>query len=248
LKKVIIILFLFAGLVNEALAQLPAQNKNEVGYKKEVYGGFNLHTAGMGGTLTFAKFITYKQKRLLTLDVVTMKHPKEVKIRSYVDENSKDFVFGKLNGVVITRLGYGKKFLKYEKLREKGVNISWHVSGGLSLAFMKPIYLDVVNILPDGSLSTPKQEAYNPEEHHLNNIYGKSRGLLGLAETTINPGGFVKLGIEFEYNDNREYIKAIETGFAIDVFPKRLPIMAFTENKFLYPTLYINVLIGQRFF
>ena len=229
-------------------AQLPAKEQNQVGYKKDVYGGFNIHTAGMGGTLTFAKFITYKQKRLLTLDIVTMKHPKEVKIRSFVDENSKDFVFGKLNGVVITRLGYGKKFLKYEKLREKGINISWHVSGGLSLAFLKPVYLDVINILPDGSLSSPKQEAYNPEEHHLNNIYGKSRGILGLAETTVTPGGFVKFGIEFEYNDNREYIKAIETGIALDVYPKELPIMAFTNNNFLYPTLYINVLIGQRFF
>lgn len=228
--------------------QLPAKDKNLAGFKKEVYGGFNLHTAGLGGTLTFAKFITYKQKRLLSLDVVTMKHPKEVKIRSYVDENSKDFVFGKLNGVLITRLGYGRKFLKYEKLREKGVNISWHITGGVSMAFLKPIYLDVVNILPDGSLSSPKQEPYNPEEHHLNNIYGKSRGLLGLAETTVTPGGFFKFGIEFEYNDDREYVKAIETGFAIDVYPKRLPIMAFTQNKFLYPTLYINILIGQRFF
>lgn len=239
---------MFQFLILNGIAQLPAKNQNQAGLKTEVYGGFNLHTAGLGGNLTYSKFITYKQKRLFSLDVVTMKHPKEVKIRSYVDENSKDFVFGKLNGVVITRLGYGKKFLKYEKLREKGVNISWHVTGGLSLAWLKPIYLDVVNILPDGSLSSPKQEAYNPEEHHLNNIYGKSRGILGLAETKITPGGFIKLGVEFEYNDDREFIKAIETGFAFDVYPKRLPIMAFAENNFLYPTLYINILIGQRFF
>ncbi|CAG5084502.1 hypothetical protein [Parvicella tangerina] len=248
MKSLLLIVICILLFSSSGVAQLPAKEKNQVGYKNEVYGGFDLHTAGLGGTLTYAKFITYKQRRLFTLDVVNMKHPKEVKIRSYVDQNSKDFVFGKLNGVLITRLGYGKKFLKYEKLREKGVNISWHVTGGLSLAFLKPVYLDVVNILPDGTLSSPKQEAYNPEKHHLSNIYGKSRGILGLAETKVKPGGFVKFGIEFEYNDNREYVKAIETGFALDVYPQRLPIMAFTENKFLYPTLYINVLIGQRFF
>ncbi|MCB9189440.1 MAG: hypothetical protein H6599_09205 [Flavobacteriales bacterium] len=248
MRTIILISIFLLSLSLEGTAQLPAKNRNQAGYKTEVYGGFNLHTAGFGGTLTYAKFITYKQKRLFSLDVVSMKHPKEVKIRSYVDENSKDFVFGKLNGVLITRLGYGKKFLKYEKLREKGVNISWHVNGGLSLAWLKPVYLDVINVLPDGSLSSPKQEAYNPEEHHLSNIYGKSRGMLGLAETKITPGGFFKLGVEFEYNDDREFIKAIETGFVIDVYPKRLPIMAFTENNFLYPTLYINILIGQRFF
>lgn len=227
---------------------MPAAKNNLAGFKKEVYGGGNLHTAGFGGTLTYSKFVTYKQKRLLSLDLVSMKHPKEVKIRSYVDENSKDFVFGKLNSLTFVRIGYGKKFLKYEKLREKGVNISYHITGGLNLAFLKPVYLDVVNILPDGTLSAPKQEPYNPEEHHLNNIYGRSRGMLGLAETKIHPGGFAKFGIEFEYNDDREFIKAIETGFSLDIFPTRLPIMAFVDNKYIYPSLYINLLIGQRYF
>lgn len=247
LSKFILILFCVTASTS-VLAQLPAKQENFAGFKKEAYGGFNLHSAGFGGTFTYSKFVTYKKKTLYSLDVVSLKHSKEVKVKSYIDENSKDFVFGKLNGVVLVRVGYGKKKLAFEKLREKGVNISWHLTGGGSFAFLKPVYLDIVNVLPDGSLSSPKQEAYNPEEHHLNNIYGRSRGILGLAETKVTPGAFVKFGLEFEYNDDREFIKAIETGFVLDVYPRELPIMAFTKNSFYYPTVYVNILIGRRFF
>lgn len=241
-----LIVLIFTGLISTA--QLPAKPSNFAGFKKEIYGGFNLHSSGFGTSITYSKFQTYKKKNLFTLDLVSLKHSKEVKIKSYIDENSKDFVFGKLNSVLLVRAGYGKKTMVYEKLREKGVNISYHINLGGSFAFLKPIYLDIVNILPDGRLAAPRQEAYNPEVHHLNNIYGRSRGILGLAETNIVPGGFIKLGLEFEYNDDREFIKAIEVGATLDVYPKRLPIMAFTTNSFIYPNVYINLLIGQRFF
>ena len=246
-QKYIILLFMFCFPVL-LWGQLPAVQKNKVGFKKEVYGGVTMHTSGFGATLSYSKFITYKKKRLLSMDIVSMKHSKEIKIKSFIDQNSKDFVYGKLNGVVFVRPGYGQKYLWYEKLRDKGVNISWHWTLGPSFAFLKPMYLDVANILPDGSAATPKQEAYDPEFHNLSNIYGKSKGILGLAETKIVPGGFFKMGLEFEYNDNREIIRAIETGFVIDVFPKKLEIMTYTDNAFIYPTLYINILIGKRFF
>jgi hypothetical protein len=228
--------------------QLPAKQVNAVALKTEVYGGVLLHTGGWGANIVYTKFLTNKTKRMFTLDVLNMKHSKEIKIQGYVDQNSKDFVFGKLNGLFIVRAGYGKKYTAYEKLREKGVNIFWNWNIGPSLGFLKPVYLDVVNLTPSGRISTPLQEPYNPEKHNLGNIYGRSKGIRGLAETKITPGAFVKLGLEFEYNDDREFIKALGVGATLDIYPKEMNIMAYAKNTFIFPSLYINVLIGKRYF
>ncbi len=231
-----------------AFAQLPAKQVNSVALKTEVYGGVVLHTSGWGANLNYTKFKTVNTKRMFILDMVSMKHSKEIKIQGYVDQNSKDFVYGKLNGFFVTRVGYGMKYTAYEKSRDKGVNIFWHWNIGPSIGFLKPVYLDVVNIASNGRISTPTQEPYNPEKHNLGNIYGRTKGIRGLAETDIIPGGFAKLGLEFEYNDDREFIRAISVGMALDVYPKKVEIMAYAENTFIFPSLYINVMIGKRYF
>lgn len=238
----------FNLMIGFAFAQMPAKQVNSVALKTEIYGGATLHTSGWGATLNYTKFKTAKQKRMLSVDLLSMKHSKEIKIQGFVDQNSKDFVYGKLNGILISRFGYGMKYTAYEKAREKGVNIYWHWNVGPSIAFIKPVYLDVVNISPNGKISTPTQEPYNPEKHNIYNIYGRTKGIRGLAETKLLPGGFFKAGLEFEYNDDREFIRALAVGVAVDVYPKKIEIMAFAENSFIYPTLYINVMIGKRFF
>lgn len=245
--KLISITFL-SFLYLTSFAQLPAKQVNLAALKTEVYGGITMHTSGWGAHLYYSKFITAKSERLFFTDILTMKHSKEIKIQGYVDQNSKDFVYGKLNGLFITRLGYGKKYNLYEKQRDKGVDISWIWGIGPSFGFLKPVYLDVVNISPNGKISAPLQEAYNPEKHNLGNIYGRSKGIRGLAETKIIPGAFAKVGFEFEYNNDREFIRTISTGVTVDVFPKTIEIMAFAKNTFIFPSLYINVSLGRRYF
>lgn len=245
-KSIVILFLLLFG--QKSYSQLPAKQVNSVGFKTEIYGGLTLHTSGWGANLNYNKFITYKTKRMLSLDIVSMKHPKEIKVNGYLDPNSKRFVYGKLNSFMTIRLAYGKKYMVYEKLRDKGVDISWHWNVGGSFGFLKPFYLDILNIAPNGRILAPLQEPYNPENHNLGNIYGKSKGMRGLAETKLIPGGFFKIGLEFEYNDDREFIKALGTGFTLDVYPSNIEIMAFANNTFIFPSLYINLLIGQRYF
>lgn len=227
--------------------QLPAVQQNMAGYKKEIYGGLNLHTSGWGAEFTYAKFQTYKRKTLFYASFVKMKHSKEVKTQGFLDESAKDYVFGKLNSLGILRIGYGKKNLLFEKKREKGVNISTNLIIGPSIGLLKPIYLDV---LRTNAANTPNvvTEKYDPENHNLGNIYGQTRGLRGLSETKIKPGLFLQAGLEFEYNDDRSIIKAIATGVTLDAYPSRIPIMTSINNPFLFPTVYIHLLIGKRYF
>lgn len=227
--------------------QLPAKQTNKAAFKKEFYGGLTLHSSGWGGTFTYSKFLTAKTKRLFSFDIVSMKHPKEVKIKGALDENAKNYVYGKLNGLTVIRFGYGKKILLAEKLRDKGVQVGFSYSFGPSVGLAKPVYLDVVKILSGGRV-TVATEKYDPEEHNLGNIYGKARGARGLAETKFYPGAFIKSGIDFEFGKQRAFIRNIEVGAILDGYPWRVPVMTEVKNPFLFPNVYLNLQIGRRHF
>lgn len=231
-------------LAISASAQLPAEQNNKAGFRKSAYGGIVLHTQGMGFNLCFSKFKTATTKKLFSFDLVSMKHVKEVKSFGVIDKNAKGFVYGKLNSLYIIRFGYGRKKILHEKLREQAVEISYTWIVGPSVGMAKPVYLEVFNIVGE----TIQVEKYDPEKHNLTNIFGRGPGSRGISEIKFYPGAFLKLGLTFEYSAYRGSIKAIEVGGVLDVYPQKIPIMTNTRNNFLYPSLYINLLIGKKYF
>ena len=62
-----------------AHAQQTIYEESRVPYKKEVYGGILLHGDGWGLQFYHAKYNTARDRRLLGVEIVGMKHPKEVK-------------------------------------------------------------------------------------------------------------------------------------------------------------------------
>jgi len=231
-------------LVTTVSAQLPAEQNNKAGFRKSAYGGIILHTQGLGLNLYFSKFKTVDKKTLFSFDIVSMKHSKEVKSIGLIDENAKRFVYGKLNSLYILRFGYGRKKILYEKLREQAVEISCVWMTGPSVGMAKPVYLEVFNTVGE----VVQIERYDPEKHDLSNIFGRGPASRGVSEIKFYPGVFLKLAVTFEYAEYRSSIKAIEIGGVLDAYPQKIPIMTNTKNNFLYPALYINLLIGKKYF
>ena len=78
MRPILTILFVF--LVGGALhAQETIYEETRVPYKKEILGGIMLHGDGWGLQFYHAKYRTARDRRLLGFEVVSMKHPKEVK-------------------------------------------------------------------------------------------------------------------------------------------------------------------------
>jgi hypothetical protein len=50
----------------------------------------------------------------------------------------------------------------------------------------------------------------------------------------IDPGAFEK------------YVRALNFGLQLDLYPKRVPIMASRENPFAYLNFYLNLQFGSR--
>ena len=220
-------------------------------YRNESSFGLYVHSnAGIGLAYRRGKHVTGKRKRMFELEAQNFKHPKEVKSVNSYYENSKGFVYGKLNSVLLIRSGVGYQNILYQKSDKKSVEIRYSYFVGATLAFAKPVYLEIirensVNGLPATTIST---ERYNPDIHFTDNIYGKASFFKGVDETRIYPAGYAKLALSFEYADRYNSIKAIETGVVADLYPKAIPMMAFNKQQQVYFSLYLKLIWGKKWF
>ena len=244
------ILILFLSLIT-----LPVFGQNElyeepvVIYSNQMYGGVHLHSNGLGGTFTWGKYRNAKQIMTLGVDALFMRHEKEVKSFNPVYEDSRSYVYGKVNNFYILRPTVGVKKMITEKLRKSGVQVGYSFQFGPSLGFTKPVYLEI------GYPSIPYEyvsvERYDPEEHFFDDIYGRASGLNGLNELRLHPGAFAKFALDFEYSNEKDGLKGLEAGVAFDGYLNRIPIMAETitndNNRRFFLTFFLNFYIGRKY-
>ena len=105
----ILILFVLLLSGSAALAQQTIYEETRVPYKRELYGGILVHGDGWGLQFYHAKYNTARDRRLLGIEVVGMKHPKEVKSFNPYYEDARGYFYGKSNALLILRPTYGRK-------------------------------------------------------------------------------------------------------------------------------------------
>jgi len=216
-------------------------------YRNEINFGGVIHSNGFGFNLRRGKHLTGYMRRVLEIEAVSFKHPKEIRAQNPLFENSKGYFYGKQYSVIVLRTGYGLQRILYGKQDRRGVEIRLVSFIGASIAFAKPVYLDILYEV-DPQTYVIRTEKYDPAIHFSDNIYGRAPYFKGFDEMRLFPGGYGKLGVTFEYADLDDDVKAIETGITVDVYPKVIPIMATAKNNQLYLNLYINFLWGRKWF
>jgi len=227
--------------------QIGAKDEVQLLYRNEMNFGAVIHTNGFGFNFRRGKHVTGFMKRVLEIEAVSLKHPKEARAQNPLFENSKGYFYGKQFAVIVLRAGYGFQRILYGKQDRRGVEIRLVTFLGASLALAKPVYLDILHEI-DPQRYIISTEKYDPTLHFSDNIYGRAPYFKGFDEMRFHPGGYAKLGLTFEYADLDDDIKAIETGITIDVYPKVIPIMATAKNQQVYVNLYINFLWGRKWF
>lgn len=244
-----VLLILLLVMACPVLAQQTIYEETRVPYRREIYGGFMLHGDGWGAHFHHAKYRTATDRRLLSVEVVSMKHPKEVKSFNPYYEDSRGYFYGKVNAFVILRPTYGRKVQITDKIRRSGVELNYLWGIGPSIGFLKPVYLEIGK--PDNiPYETFVIERYDPSKHNVQNIYGRASWLNGLGETSLRPGVFGRAALNFEYSGHTTGIKAIEVGATMDAFPVMVPIMAElegVENKQFFLEFYIAVQFGKKY-
>ena len=252
IKLPVILLTFFFGVVLSGIAV--SQPDETDGYdsisdrvllKKEMTAGITAHVLGLG--LNYRKGInkTYFTSRIIEVEIVSMKHPKQIRVINPYYYNARSYVYGKLNHVYILRAGYGFKKLLNRKPYWGGIELRALYMGGMSLAVAKPVYL----YFWDETYTYIKEERYDPDNYYHSSeyIFGRAPFLDGIGEIKVYPGIFAKGGLNFEFGSVNSKIRALEAGGVFEYFPIAIPIMAFNPAQNFFATLYLNFSLGKRY-
>lgn len=234
-------------LVLQVKAQMPYQGDAKLLYRQEFVGGLMIQTSGWGFNFRYGRQITNLKKLSFGLDVTNIRHPKEKKVYNRSFEDGKGFYYGKLNSLIPVRPTIGVRQIWFQKKRPQGVEVGYNFSVGPSFGMVKPVYLEIIYPLADGS-ATLNEERFDADKHTTDNIYGRAKFSKGLNELSVYPGIYTKFGLHFEHSPEEDGMKVLEVGIMADYYFKKVPLMAISDNYNLYLNFYVSILFGRKYF
>lgn len=234
----------FILTASQALAQIPAEETVDYLYKKHLYLGPSLSTSGIGLVLGCERNLNFKNRIGLQVSFNHLKSDREFRKTNPIYEDSKSYVYGKINSVLTGKLFINYNRLIIEKKRIRGVNIHFVAGAGLSFAWIKPVYLKIREPLNNKINTKPRDERYDPEVHFEENIYGRSNYFTGFNEGKSQIGLITRVGLLFDVSKKENKIIAVELGVQAEKYPKAIPLFYIGNNTSFFPALYASVIIG----
>jgi hypothetical protein len=243
MKKLLIIL-LFSGYCSIGIfAQGEIDQQQKIFFRNERSLAFVLNSDGFGLSYREGKRINFLNKHYFEIELGTLKHPREYRQSNPYYQTPGTFVFGKLNSTFYLRGSYGHQHELFSKNDVGGIAIRYFISAGPVLAIYKPVYYRIMRPLTS-NLFEIVEEKFDVNIHQPYDIYSRASFTKGLGETKVLPGLFAKGGFNFEYSKEDKIIHAIEIGATLSAFPKKIPIMATTDNKAIFFSLFVSYRFG----
>lgn len=238
---------LIAVLSTNTYAQRRAKTEdNEESYKKFTSIGITTNTNSgiLGGAVLrqssalSSTFMGKNQYRYLALEIVNVKHPKELSVQDF--STGARLVYGKQNYLFVLRPEYGRELTLFNRHEDEGISISGIVAAGPSLGLEKPYMIQY----QDGRRTVTA--AYDPVKHASTGIVGAGGFFQGFGLTKIVPGVHIKTALSFELSAFRENVTGLEIGFIAEAFTRKIDIMAYADNRSLYTSGYITLYFGNK--
>ncbi|HZG01210.1 MAG TPA: hypothetical protein VEY71_09415 [Chitinophagales bacterium] len=234
-----------------------AQTKEKKGivYSSSFGVGGQIYSNGWSGHLELSKFQGLHKRNFYQFEIAQLKQQKEVRQTndygfSIVGINPpRPYVYGKQNNFYQVNISRGQERMIGQRAAKSGVEVSVKYMAGFSLGVLKPYYLQL--LIPQD------QDRYRLEEHKYSDavhnsfldwylIYGSAGFSKGLDEPKLVPGAHLKAGLKFDWAFYDEYIKALEVGGVLDVYPNRVPIMVTEKNQRVFPNFYVGIQFGKK--
>ncbi len=217
----------------------------KVFFRNERSLGLQLNTDGMGISFRAGKRIDYLNKRLIEVDFGTLKSPKEYRQRHPFGQGGA-YVFGKLNSTFYLRGGYGHQHELFSKEDFGGIAIRYFFSAGPDLAIYKPIYYKILyQVAGTQNEYELREEPFTSNIASPDEVYGRASFTKGFKKIKAMPGVYGKAGFNFEYSKEDRAIHAIEIGGQVNAYLKEIPIMAITDNKQFFFSLFVSYRFGM---
>jgi len=242
----IVALVLCISLVSSSFSFAQSSLIQDVDYNRDSRSlVLMLNSNGYAMGFRFSKRLDGYRSRLIDIDFSWVRHPKEQRIVSRYGSQSK-FVYGKLNQLMLWRLGMGRQKEIYGKYAQEGLAINYYYTLGLSLGLLKPVYFDVVKLDEEGNTYIVTELFDSDKIYNSGQIYGGTSFFKGFDEMQAVLGGGAKFAFSFDINKKYRGVNTLEMGLAFDLFYKQMPLMAFSEAQYYVFTLFIAYRFGRK--
>jgi hypothetical protein len=220
-------------------------------YSKQSAFAFKLNTDGWGAFYEHGKYKTIKKTNLWWVEFGERKSQKEEKLTRVIGVFGllgNPYIYGKQNNFYYLKLGLGQQLLIGGKGNKNGVAVSAVYGGGITMGYLKPYYLNVVDdenanidIKYIGADSTTKAYFLDPSR-----INGASGFTKGFGEGKFVPGAYGRLAMRFDYGRFNEFLSAFEVGVNAEYYTKAMPILINNPEKRFFFNGYIAIEFGSR--
>lgn len=244
-KLLLSVLLLFA-LSTEIYAQRRSvkNEDTEETYKTFTSVGITTNTnSGILGGAVFRQSAALGSKmfgknayRYLALELVNVKHPKELSTQDFV--TGARLVYGKQNYLFVLRPEYGREIALFSRQDDEGISISGIIAAGPSLGFEKPY---MVQYQDAGRVTT---EPFDPDRS--GDIIGAGSFFQGFGKSKVVPGLHIKTAMSFELSAFRDNVTGVEIGFIAEAFSRKITIMADAQNKAFFTSGYLTLYFGSK--
>ncbi|MFN4146275.1 MAG: hypothetical protein ACK4GN_10670 [Runella sp.] len=243
---------LFVMLLSLEITAQQRNDKKNLENEEEEYATFTTYgittntNSGLLGGIAFRHstrldhlFLGKRQYRYLGLELVNVRHPKEV---AQTSNTGARFTPGKQNYLFVLRPQYGREIVLSNRTADEGISINGIFAVGGSLGILKPYFIQFQS--RPGNIVT---EAYDPVRHaDAGSILGAGSIFQGLGQSRIIPGVNSKVAFSFELSSFRNSLTGIEIGFLTEVFAKAPIIIPSAENRSFFTSAYVTLFFGNR--
>ena len=219
-----------------------AQDDDAYEYQTEMIWGITKNTSSglIGGfMLKYSRAKTSKMYETFGLEIVNVKHPKEVRYNSIITGNF--FIWGKQSYLYAIRPQYGRDMILFRKAPQQGVQIIGSLAGGPSIGILAPYYIQYAT----GSFSSVSEQ-YDPAKHDFPNILGTGRIFQGITESDLAIGFNAKASLSFEFGTFKSNVTGFEVGFLVDTYTSKVILVPNSDNSAVFPTAFITLFYGSR--
>jgi len=215
-------------------------------FRNERSLALDINSTGWGFDIKRGKWLDAFRKRIISASVIVIKDPKEYKENPRTPYYPK-FVFGKENSFFAVRGGYGFQRELFSKYDKGGIAINYFFQGGPSIGILKPIYYKKIVTYNPGDLSfTWVSQKFDKDNiHSPSEILSKDNFLKGMDEISLRMGLYFEIGANFEFSSDDQKLNALEAGVSVDLFHKRVRIMAVENPGWFFFSLFASYRFGK---
>lgn len=212
--------------------------------------GFHVHAYGLGFDAQYSRL--HKRlpqvEHLFTLQLSSFKDKRELRVPSiYQAQGGKNFIFDKKNYCYVLATTYGRQWNIVPRTVYTRLSFSVGASAGPAFALLKPYNVDIAVPVPGSN--PPKVVAqtfqYDHNRFNFNDIIGEADFFSGIDQLKIIPGLRLRVHTSLNLSGTNLLVRAIHTGFGLDIFPKNVEIMSNLENRPIFFGGFLGFMIGN---